>query len=69
MIESELGLAAKDQSMKFLGLTDISADFEGAIGITRHFLNIEDPFRLYNPTTKGFKDSLGKFKKGDILYH
>ena len=67
IIEDELCLA--DPSMKFLGLTDISADYEGSIGITRHFLSIEDPFRLYTPGTKGFKNTLGEFAEGDILYH
>lgn len=69
VIEEELCAAAKDPSMKFMGLTDISADYEGSIGITRHFLEIEDPFRLYTPEKKAFKQTIGEFKEGDILFH
>ncbi len=39
---------ARPGPMKFMGLTDISADYEGSIEITRHFLKIEDPFMLYS---------------------
>lgn len=51
--ETEL-CAAKQ--MKFMGVTDISADFEGSCGITRHFLNIEDPYWVYDIKTKKHKE-------------
>lgn len=56
------------KNMKFMGVTDISADFEGSCGITRHFLNIEDPYWVYDIKTKKHKE-MNEYQSGDILYH
>ena len=66
IIEEEL-CAQKD--MKFLGFTDISADYEGSIQVTREFSNIEDPFNLYCPKTRTLKSQINEYEPGDILYH
>jgi alpha-aminoadipic semialdehyde synthase len=50
-----------------MGITDISADFQGSSEITRHFLTIEDPYRLYDIKTKKHKE-LNEYQNGDILY-
>jgi len=55
--------------MKFLGFTDISADFEGSIEITRQFNNIENPFNLYSLKTRKIKEKIADYEDGDILYH
>jgi hypothetical protein len=51
--EKELCAAKK---MKFMGVTDISADFEGSCEITRHFLKVEDPYRVYDIKTMKHKE-------------
>jgi alanine dehydrogenase len=67
IIEDEICSAAK--SMKFMGFTDISADYEGSIELTRHFLHIEDPYHLYNTQTRKYKPRISDYEDGDILYH
>lgn len=69
IIEDELWEAAASGDMKFLGFTDISADYEGSIEITRKFSDIEDPFELYSPKTRKLKNKIGEYEEGDILYH
>lgn len=54
--------------MKLIGITDISADYEGSCEITRQFLTIEDPYRLYDIKTKKHKE-LNEYQNGDILFH
>jgi len=66
IIEDEL-CAQKD--MKFLGFTDISADFQGSIEVTREFSNIEAPFNLYSTMTRILKPKMSDYTDGDILYH
>lgn len=53
IIESEL---CAEKNLKLMGITDISADFEGSCEITWHFLTIEDPYRLYDIKTKKHKE-------------
>lgn len=53
IIENEL---CAQKNLKFMGVTDISADYEGSCEITWHFLTIEDPYRLYDIKTKKHKD-------------
>lgn len=65
IIEEEL-CCAKD--IKLMGLTDISADYEGSCEITRHFLSIEDCYRVYDLKTKKHKE-INEYQNGDILYH
>jgi alpha-aminoadipic semialdehyde synthase len=66
IIEEEL---CEQTDMKFLGFTDISADYEGSIEITREFSEIEDPFNLYCPKTQKLKSKISEYEEGDILYH
>jgi len=39
-----------------MGISDISADYEGSSQITWHYLTIEDPYRLYDIKTKKHKE-------------
>ena len=66
IIEDELWA---QENMKFLGFTDISADREGSIEITRQFNDIENPFNLYWPKTRKIKQKITEYEEGDILYH
>lgn len=66
IIEDEL---CEQENMKLMGFTDISADFEGSIEITRRFSDIEEPFHLYSPKTRKLKMKISEYEEGDILYH
>ena len=66
IIEDELCEAI---STKFLGFTDISADYEGSIEITRDFSNIEEPFNLYSRKDRKLKNKISSYEEGDIFYH
>jgi alpha-aminoadipic semialdehyde synthase len=66
IIEEEL---IEQKDMKFLGFTDISADYEGSIEVTREFSEIENPFNLYCPKTQKLKSKISDYEEGDILYH
>lgn len=66
IIEDEL---CEQENMKFMGFTDISADFEGSIEVTRRFSEIEQPFHLYCPKTRKLKEKISEYEEGDILYH
>jgi len=52
-----------------MGVTDISADYEGSIEFTSQFTSIEEPFLLYNPIKQNFKEKIGDMTTGDILFH
>ena len=54
---------------KLMGLTDISADYEGSIEFTSRFTSIEEPFLLYDPVNMSFKEKIKEFSKDDILFH
>ena len=54
---------------KLMGLTDISADYEGSVEFTSRFTSIEEPFLLYDPVTKSFKEKIKEFTKDEILFH
>lgn len=66
IIEDELWA---QENMKFLGFTDISADREGSVEITRQFNDIEHPFNLYSTKTRKIKEKITEYEEGDILYH
>ena len=55
IIEDELCDAV---GTKFLGFTDISADYEGSIEVTREFSDIEEPFNLYSRETRKLKNKI-----------
>ena len=52
-----------------MGVTDISADYEGSIEFTSQFTSIEEPFLLYNPIKQTFKNKIGEMTAEDILFH
>lgn len=52
-----------------MGVTDISADYEGSIEFTTRFTSIEEPFLLYNPIKKTFKEKISDMEANDILFH
>lgn len=52
-----------------MGVTDISADYEGSIEFTSRFTSIEEPFLLYNPIKMTFKSKIGEMTPEDILFH
>ena len=64
VIEDEL---CAPEKIKFMGLTDISADYEGSIEITRDFLPIEDPFWAYNRKEHQYRH-LSETTDDDILF-
>lgn len=66
IIEDEI---CAQEKMKFMGFTDISADYEGSIEITRKFSDIEEPFELYCPKSQKIKNKISEYEEGDILYH
>lgn len=45
---------------RLLGLTDISADYEGSIEFTSRFTSIEEPFLLYDPVSMTFKEKIAE---------
>ena len=51
-----------------MGVTDISADFEGSIEFTSHFTSIEEPFMLYNAIDESFRWKINDMKEHDILF-
>ena len=52
-----------------MGVTDISADYEGSIEFTSRFTSIEEPFLLYNPINMTFKEKIAEMDTNDILFH
>ena len=54
---------------KLMGLTDISADYEGSIEFTSRFTSIEEPFLLYDPINITFKEKISEFSGDEILFH
>ena len=52
-----------------MGVTDISADYEGSIEFTTRFTSIDEPFLLYNPVKKSFKEKISDMEDHDILFH
>jgi len=65
----DLKASVKSGKCKLMGVTDISADFEGSVEFTSHFTNIEDPFLLYNPISEEFRFKINDdIQDGDILF-
>jgi len=64
-----LKAAVESGKSRFMGVTDISADYEGSIEFTSQFTSIEEPFLLYNPIKQNFKEKIGDMTTGDILFH
>ena len=52
-----------------MGVTDISADYEGSVEFCSHFTSIEEPFMLYNAVTSEFKNKIDEsLAENDILF-
>ena len=51
-----------------MGVTDISADYEGSCEITSRFTSIEEPYLLYTASSDSFKEKIGEYCDGDILF-
>ena len=64
------GLKARVEkgTSRLMGCTDISADYEGSLEFTTRFTSIEEPFLLYNPITKSFKEKISEMAEHDILF-
>ncbi len=62
----EAVLAGKN---KLMGVTDISADYEGSVEFCSHFTSIEEPFMLYDAVTSEFKNKIDEsLAENDILF-
>ena len=66
---SDLKKATLAGTSRLLGLTDISADYEGSIEFTSRFTSIEEPFLLYDPVNISFKEKISDLEKNEILFH
>lgn len=67
--KKDLKDAIEADKCKLMGVTDISADYEGSVEFTSIFTSIEEPFLLYNPIDETFKDKIDdKLVASDILY-
>jgi len=51
-----------------MGVTDISADYEGSIEFTSRFTSIEEPFLLYDSVTHEFKEKISEMNDDEILF-
>lgn len=53
--------AVEDGSSRLMGVTDISADYEGSVEFTSRFTSIEEPFLLYDPIEMTFREKISDF--------
>ena len=53
--KQDLKEAVEAGKSKLMGVTDISADYEGSVEFCSHFTSIEDPYLLYNSVSSEFK--------------
>lgn len=51
-----------------MGVSDISADYEGSIEFTRRFTSIEEPFLGYDAVEDSFKEKINDCNEKDILF-
>ena len=66
--KEDLKKAQSQGKCKLMGVTDISADYEGSCEFTSRFTSIEEPYLLYNASTDSFKEKIGDYSDGDILF-
>jgi len=66
--KADLKKAVLAGTNKLMGVTDISADFEGSIEFTSRFTSIEEPFLLYNAIDSKFKEKIDDMAENDILF-
>lgn len=69
MTKSDLKSAIENGNNKFMGVCDISADFEGSIEFTSRFTSIEEPFLVYDPINDAFKEKIAQASTNDIIFH
>ena len=67
--KEELKKAVLSGENRLMGLTDISADYEGSIEFTSRFTSIEEPFLLYDPINLKFKEKISELSGDEILFH
>ena len=67
--KADLKSAVQAGTNKLMGVTDISADYEGSVEFTSHFTSIEEPFMLYNSVTGEFRNKINEeMQENDILF-
>mmetsp|Transcript_31251 Transcript_31251/g.38623 ORF Transcript_31251/g.38623 Transcript_31251/m.38623 type:complete len:178 (-) Transcript_31251:624-1157(-) len=67
--KADLKASVESGKCKLMGVTDISADYEGSVEFTSHFTSIEEPFMLYNAVTEEFRDKINDdMQEHDILF-
>lgn len=52
-----------------MGVSDISADYEGSVEFTKQFTSIEEPFLVYNAREDKFLDKINQAVDDSILFH
>lgn len=57
----DLKAAVEAGTSKLMGVTDISADYEGSCALTTRFTSIEEPFLLYDPISETHLEKIGDF--------
>lgn len=69
LAKKDLKAAMQAGKNKLIGVTDISADYEGSVDFTSIFTSIEEPFLLYNPMENTFKMKIDdNLDENDILF-
>ena len=66
--KADLKTAVQAGTNKLMGVTDISADYEGSLEFCSRFTSIEEPFLLYNAIDSTFKESINDMAENDILF-
>ena len=69
MTIDELREAKEKKSTPFLGVCDISADYQGSIEFTSRFTSIEEPFLLWDSVKGQFYDHITECNDDCILFH
>jgi alpha-aminoadipic semialdehyde synthase len=52
-----------------MGVSDISADYEGSIELTNRFTNIEEPFLVYDIINDSWREKINESDNNCILFH
>jgi len=65
---NDLKEAIEKGNNKLMGVSDISADYEGSIEFTRRFTSIEEPFLGYDAVEDSFKEKINDCNEKDILF-
>lgn len=69
LTKADLKASVEAGTNKMIGVTDISADYEGSVEFTSIFTSIEEPFLLYNAIDGEFKEKINdSLTESDILF-